>query len=270
MKIKFWFRVRCLLLASSFYAGCGASALSGQALVTKHPQGIAVAQHSLTAMAPSGLQAYRDSRAVGSVTLYGPEPKTFPITLETKGTGEARTEIQLSDGLSTFIVNHGQAVVQHGGQLHRLLENNMVGWQPRHLPALSLLSKYNDVNTSVEHLGSESVSGSAADIVAVAFSPSSDPVLIKHFQRMSRTTFAVDQASGLVTRVNYPVFLESRPREQREVAILYSDYRVVQGIMVPFHQTRYVNGKIREELQLQSIEFNVGLQDSEFSLPEVK
>ncbi len=87
---------------------------------------------------------------------------------------------------------------------------------------------------------------------------------------MSRTTFAVDQGSGLVTRVKYPVFLENSPRDQREVQILYSDYRAVQGIMVPFHQTRYVDGKIREELQLQSIEFNVGLQDSEFALPEVK
>jgi len=224
----------------------------------------------LAVMAPSGLQGYRDSRAVGSLTLYATEQKSFPITLKTKGTSEARTEVQLSDGVNTLIVNQGQAVVEHGGQLRKLLANNMVGWQPRHLPALSLLSRYNDANASVEHLESESVSGSAADVVAISFSPSSDPVLLKHFQRMSRTTFAVDQGSGLVTRVKYPVFLENSPRDQREVQILYSDYRAVQGIMVPFHQTRYVDGKIREELQLQSIEFNVGLQDSEFALPEVK
>lgn len=256
----------CLLLAAVMYSP---QMLLAQSLVVKHPQAIAVAQHSLAVMAPSGLQSYTDSVATGTLTLYEPQQKSFPITLKTKGLNKARTEVQLSDGLNTLIINRGQATVQHGTQLRKLLGNNFVGWQPRHIPALSLLTNYNDANTSVEHLGTEPVGGSVADIVAVSFSPSSDSVLLPHFHRMSRTTFYVDQGSGLVTRVKYPVFLENTPREQREVQVFYSDYRAVQGILVPFHQTKYVNGKMRENLQLQSITFNVGLQDSDFTLPGV-
>jgi len=45
---------------------------------------------------------------------------------------------------------------------------------------------------------------------------------------------------------------------------IYDDYRPVNGYLVPFHETKYVNGTKTQEMTWKSIEFNVEIDKAEF------
>ena len=48
--------------------------------------------------------------------------------------------------------------------------------------------------------------------------------------------------------------------------IRYSDYRLVNGVFVPFSISEQMGGQTTREIQLSGITFNVGLQDATFAL----
>jgi len=49
-----------------------------------------------------------------------------------------------------------------------------------------------------------------------------------------------------------------------------ADYRSINGLLVPFHQTVFVDGKLETDLTFASVTLNVGLSDAEFALPQGK
>ena len=62
-------------------------------------------------------------------------------------------------------------------------------------------------------------------------------------------------------------FAEEEPTSGVPEKTVFSDYHLVGGVMVPFHQTGYMNGRLQFDLTLTSIAFNVGVPDSDFILP---
>lgn len=52
-----------------------------------------------------------------------------------------------------------------------------------------------------------------------------------------------------------------------DVQQVFSDYRRVGSIAVPFHQTTLLDGRIESDLQLSAIQFNVGVPESDFVVP---
>jgi hypothetical protein len=48
--------------------------------------------------------------------------------------------------------------------------------------------------------------------------------------------------------------------------IRYSDYRTVDGILVPFHVQKLVNGSLSLDLQFQAASLNTGLSAAQISL----
>jgi hypothetical protein len=87
---------------------------------------------------------------------------------------------------------------------------------------------------------------------------------------MLKREFEVDPQTGLVSKLRFTSYSEDDDVTRTEVEIVYSDYRRVNGIAVPFHQQTYLDGRLRTELQLSDVQFNVAIPDSEFLLPEVK
>jgi hypothetical protein len=112
------------------------------------------------------------------------------------------------------------------------------------------------------------VAGQRRNQIALSVIPTSDPDQAKHFRAQTRTTFEIDSASGLVTRIAHPLAAENDPGVVQQTEIEYSDYRVVDGVAVPFRQKSYADGKLESELVLDSVNLNVQLNDSEFELPK--
>jgi hypothetical protein len=239
----------------------------GQQTATKDPSAMAIAQASLAAMTSGGSAVAQDSQALGTLTMYFDQPVSMPVTLESKGFTEVRVTVQQANGPGVRILNGTQAVVQKpDGSLIQVNLMNTQAEYVRHIPALSLLSQIQGPATNVTLLSSSATNGTSDDVIAISYVPSSDPGQAQLQSQTTLTRFYVNHASSLVDEIEYSYYPEdgSAPMDVQE---LFSDYRSVGGFMVPFHRTTYRDGNLESDLQLQSIAFNVGVPDSDFTLP---
>ena len=77
----------------------------------------------------------------------------------------------------------------------------------------------------------------------------------------ARLHLYLDAATGLEARRSTEV--ESLKLEQE-----LSDYRPVNGVTIPFHIRLLVNGVPQSEMKVQSVEFNVAMDDAIFRMPK--
>ncbi len=237
------------------------------------PQAVTVAQAAFTAM--GGVQAvagYQDSQASGTVTLYaGGNPVTYPITMKSKGLRETRVEVQMAKGTNIRIMNQGQAVIQRpDGTVKTLHSNNTFSEHVGHVPLLSVLAEIGNGNVNLIYQGTAQVQGQAEDVIELDFVPNLDPVSGAMFASMSRTLYYVNQATRLVDKIQSTPLYEGDMKNTVTEEVYLADYRSVNGLMVPFRQTVFADGKLDSDITFTSVNLNVGLSDSEFALPQAR
>jgi len=240
--------------------------------ITKDPQAMMIAQSAVTAMGGAeAILRYQDSLATGRLTIHeGNTPVSFPITLRSKGTHQTRVEVQMASGTNIRIMNQGRAALQKPDHTAQALGlNNTVRERVDHIPLLSMLAEYQSPNISVASEGTAEVKGRSTSVIALSFVPHGDLMQGPFFAAVTRTLFYVDQVTGMVDKVQYSNYEEGHSQQSHRTLEEYlSQYETVDGIAVPFHQTTYANGKLQADLVLKSVTFNVGLSDSEFTLPQ--
>lgn len=209
------------------------------------------------------IAASTTSVARGRLTLVGDNPLSGAITFKTSGTEKVRSEFESPDGTVVRIVNAGSGTIQFPGKPpRRLSPKNTLFGGIRHLPALSRVLNATAVARSADL--------KAPLLAEAAFrnpgSAQTDAALIE----VTKQRFEIDPTTGYVTKLSYTAFGDDDHMTRSRTEIVYSDYRFVQGVAVPFRQQRYVEGVLREEIALDSVEFNAVIADSDFVLPEVK
>jgi hypothetical protein len=187
---------------------------------------------------------------------------TYPIVIKSLGTELIRSELTTPRGTSVRIVNRGSGAVLRNGQIVlRLADKNTVDERVDHIPALSVLAECGDSGAKPRHMGVERSGPQPADIVSVESGHARPKDAPKPH------VFHIDQASGTVSKLEYSNYAENRTDSEQKVEIVYSDYRRVHGVLVPFRQQMYGDGKLLAEMTLTEAEFNVGLQEAEFAIP---
>jgi outer membrane lipoprotein-sorting protein len=237
--------------------------------VPKDPQALEMAQKSLLAMSgTTSLNSILDSQTTGTLTLYAPDgPVSMPITYNTKGTHQIRVELQQPAGMAVRIVNNGQGILQKpDGSIVNLLMNNTLAERVTHIPVFSLLAENLDPAVKVQSKGSSTVNNSVTNDVVLSYIPNPASPDASAFEKMTQHIFHLDQSTGLVLKVDYQNCAENDTNACQKVETVFSDYRSVQGVLVPFLQTTSTDGKPYSQVALKSVSFNVGLSDSLFSL----
>lgn len=261
------FSLFCLVIASSSDA-----VAASKYMVKQDPQAVAVAKAAFDAM--GGVQAvagYQDSVAAGTVALYtGGDPVSYPITMKSKGLRETRTELQMPKGTNVRIVNQGQGViVRPDGSVRSSDSNNTFYEHVNHVPLLSLLSEYASGTVNLLYNGVQKMQGQSEDVIEIDFVPTLDPLVGPLYATMSRTLFFVNQTTGFVDKIQRSVFYEGNQNHSVGEEVYLADYRPVSGLLVPFHQTVFMDGKLDTDIKFTSVSFNVGFSDSDFALPKV-
>ena len=269
-------RSRAVRLLSLLPLVISVSALAAAAtkyVLKQDPQAVAVAQSAFAAM--GGAQAvagYQDSVSSGTVTVYtGGTPVSYPITVKSKGLRETRSELQLPKGTNVRIVSQGQgAILRPDGTVKTLYSNNTFYEHVNHIPLLSVLAEYAAGNVNLLYQGTANVQGQSEDVIELDFVPNLSPGSGPIFASMSRTLFFVNQTTKLVDKTQRATFFERDATNTFNEETYYADYRSVNGLLVPFHQTVVIDGKIDTDLIFTSVTFNVGLSDSDFVVPQAR
>jgi len=251
-------------------------AISNAAAASKYqieqdPQAVAVAQAAFAAMGGAqAVAAYQDSVASGTVAIYtGGTPISYPITMKSKGMRETRVELQLPKGTNVRIVNQGQgAIVRPDGSVKNLSWNNSFYEHVNHVPMLSLFSEYGNGDVNVLYKGTSKILDQAEDVIEIDFVPSLDPVQGALFASMSKTLFFVNQTTHLIDKIEGTPFVERADNATFMEELYLSDYRPVNGMMIPFRQTLFIDSQLDTDIKLDTVTLNVGLLDSDFALPQ--
>jgi len=241
--------------------------LAAQSPPQRDPQAVAVAARAFTALGgPAASAGFIDFELRGTTTFAGVSDTPMQVVIRGRGTGSLRVEVQLPKGLNVLILRDGQGAIQRtDGSVRRLELYNTIGPRNFYIPAFSFLARYNESNVEVQSREGELVRGTPADVVEFDLSEhDSGPAPI--VRDVTKQRFFFDRVSGLPLKVEYDNLAENDSNAKTKTEIYYSDYRLVRGTLVPFRQDTYADGELQSTLILTSVQFNLGLSDSEFTL----
>jgi hypothetical protein len=240
------------------------------ATLQRDAQAVALLQQSLTAMGGAQALLFKDSLAMGLVQTFSPDGTSvsLPIVKKSKGTKMLRSEVQRPEGTRIRIVNNGVGAIQNPvGTVRSLSSNNTVAERVEHIPALSLLSDWQSSSIEVRYVRSDTLNGLPVQVIALSFIPTADPQWVQFYRSTTQNLFYIDQATALVSKIEYKNFADNDSNFSEKIEVFYTDYRPVSGVLVPFTQTTYADGRLQSTLTLTSVAFNAGLPDSEFTVP---
>jgi hypothetical protein len=87
-------------------------------------------------------------------------------------------------------------------------------------------------------------------------------------QHGKKSTYFIDNDTNVITQLEFVVGQVKDPFSGATVddidRYLFSNYRMVQGVLTPFKVERYNGGVKTEEMQFSSIRYNAGLKDQDF------
>ncbi len=264
-------KIAFALLALRLFAFTVCAFAAKQYPLQVDPQALAVAQAAFQTMGgATGIQSYQDSLASGTATVStGGLPTSYPIVLKSKGLRATRVELQLSKGSNIRVLNQGQgAILRPDGSVKSLAWNNTFYEHVDHVPLLSLFSEYANGDVNVIYKGTSQLSAQGEDVIEIDYVPSLDPFQGGLYASMSKTIFFVNQTTHLIDKIQDTPFAEKSDRDTFIEELYLSDYRSINGIMVPFRQTVFIDGQLDTDIKLDSITFNVGLPDSDFVVPQ--
>jgi hypothetical protein len=215
-----------------------------------------------------GLKTHRsatDSTVTGTVTVKG---ISYPVVLKTRGNQKVRVETTLPGGTSTYIFNEQRGETRDpAGKVKELSPYNSATRRIGHLPHLSLLYEYDRDYLDIGKPKAVDFKGRPALEVRVNMHfQISDPKILERAREQAGLKFTLDPIDGRVLRVEKRLVSENSPYFSTASVIEYSDYRLIDGVLVPFLQVTSHDGREVTRLQLDSVVFQQGLPDAEFEL----
>jgi hypothetical protein len=259
-------RVIHLVLALAVCVGSDSLLAQGNAPY-KDPAALAVAQRSLSALGSNRIPAGQTFAVEGNITLVGQTKQTFSVVIKSRGASQMRTEITTPKGLRVFVVNNGHGFIrQPDGEIKWLADENMQTQRITHIPALSILSEYLSPKSKVDFVGTSSVDGISADVISLGVYSGSDAKAAEEQARKTRVLIYLDKITGLVLRLQQLNYGEDVRSDTQQFETRYSDYRSVNGVMIPFHQQTLADGRLLQEFVIDSATFGTPVTDSDFAL----
>lgn len=234
---------------------------------TRQPQGISILQQSLAAMGGASIGSVNDFTASGTVTYFwGSGPLEAPATAKGLGVADFRLDSDLPNGQQSLVATRASGSLKKpDGTTIPIPWEESVNLLSATLPGPVILAALSNTDFVVKADGKVTFHGQAAYKVEIEqiISSAVDPK--GTFSALTKRGLFIDASSYLVLGVED----ELRPSDSAEPArhheLLYSDYRDVNGVAVPFSVTETVSGQRTWAFALSSISFNTGLTAADFA-----
>lgn len=184
----------------------------------------------------------------------------MPVTIQSQGERSWRSELVTAKERKVTVVNNGKGQIQHAdGRVRNLAEHNVSHQPPMHIPCLTGLAAPPGRLTA-SYVRTDTVAGDSLDVIELM--PNFQGP--KRFAGRLKLTLWISRSTGYLMELQYVNAAEQDFNDIQTVQIDYSDYRVVDGLSVPFTQVTKSDGKLVLDLRLDSVQLNVPAAD--FSL----
>lgn len=259
------FTLSCLL---GFVLCSPTAPAQNQSSLASDSQATALATAAMLAM--SGRLPIRDVRMTAQVIhIAGSDYDTGTADLAALGTGQSRIDLDMGDRrrseIRTDATELPEGFWSDRKGTHRTANHNCWTDAVWFAPALSsLLSAANTSEVIFSYVGQESRAGIlASHLRAYRKSRLVDSAFVR---RLSTTDFYLDSASHLPLAIVFNVHPDNDDNIDIHTEIRFADYRVVDGVRVPFHIQRLLNGGLFLDLVVTNVTINSGVPESLFSI----
>jgi hypothetical protein len=255
-----------LILASSPRLG------SQQLVATpqRDPQAMSVLTQMLTASGWVTASLPTDATASGTVTrASGTTSQSAAVTMKIKGPRIFRVDVQDATGPITTIINGDTGAVTRTAGTFFLPTHSAISQRAWAFPFFSDLCALSDASIGLQYAGTETLNGNLAHRVEIIRSFSSSDPMSGLRSQVAHLTVWISASTWLPMQVQFIRVSEDNPTAMRPLIRTFSDYRVVSGLSIPFHQEQYAAGQLLQTVQLTSMTFNTGIAASDFTLPPV-
>lgn len=254
---------RPFVLLSLLFVGDLSAQQTLQQVAPRDPQAIAILQKSVSVM---GGVVPADSVATGTVEIIaGSSFEKGTVRILTRGRDQSVEQIQTPEGLRAEVFSRGLGSEKQGAVgVERSLE-----WAATSrsfvFPLPLIADDLNSVDTAYQYLGLETLNGLAVHHVRTWRAFASKPKL-KHLEEFTVRDLWLDTASGLPLKFACVRRAARGAEPGFPLEVFYSDYRNVGGLLYPHRIEKHLNGTPWTTILIQTVAFNIGLADAEFSV----
>lgn len=206
-----------------------------------------------------------DAVAQGTVSTFadGSNSKTFLMKIAARD--KYRYEITGPESI-TAIANGPAGSLYKSGKTSSLSSAWAVSARPPAFMSLTDIPLQQDSQVTREYVGTARIGNSDVYGIRVTRMPNTNEPLAALRKTTDQTTVWVSATNWLPVAVDFIRLGSSNPSLVLHYRRILSDYRIVQGVMVPFRQEEYVEGQFAMVFQFSSVSFNQGLPDTEFAV----
>jgi hypothetical protein len=233
----------------------------------KDSRAVAILSSYVRASGPAAA-TIQDFTASGTVTYFwaGKEVEA-PATAKDLGALGFRLDAQLAEGTRKCVVSmEGGTLRKADGSASRIHWGDAVNLISATWPLPVVVAALNDPSTEIRYVGEVTFgSRTAYDIrIERIFPASLDPS--GRFSKLTVKDFFVDASTYLMDGLEDQTHGQDSSGRTYKHRILFSDYRQVNGSILPFSVSETITGQKTWSFQLNSIAFNTGLTSADFSL----
>ncbi len=232
------------------------------------PQAVSFASQSIAAL--TGGTRITDVTLTGSVTWSGgTTPETGTITLLASGTGESRMSIVFPNGTWTEIrdASTGAALGQWiapNGKSGLFASQNCATDAVWFFPVLGSLAA--GPNVVLNYVGQETHNGEAVQHIQSYIYQTNPPGVNPSPQQLSTMDFYLDVTTLLPAAITFNAHPDSNASTNLSVEIDFSNYQAINGIAVPTHIQRSLQGNVLVDMTISGAALNTGLPLSDFAV----
>jgi hypothetical protein len=253
-------------VASLFISAClflFQSAVQTATPVQRDPQAVALLQSSLKAM---GGTVPADSVATGNVTIVaGSQTSTGTIRILTRGTNQSSERITLPQSSYSVTYSGGLADETINSTTTSIPSERTVTSQSVCFPLPFLAAAIANADDSIQYVALETVGEQSLQHIRIQNTFASQPTLQ---QLADFTIFDVwlDASTSLPQRISFVRRNGSGAVPRIPVDAYFSSYKTTSGAAYPTQINLSLNGTPWTTITINSVAFNTGLTDSNFSI----
>lgn len=238
------------------------------------PQAVSLANQSIAALT-SGTPVVDVTVSGTAIWTSGTDSETGNATAYGKTNIESRLDLSLNGGNRSELRNssggspQGAWINASGQSTPTALQNCWTDavW---FFPALTSLSAVNTDSTLVfVYVGLETQNGrSVQHIQSYHYVTSKFPTVTTFTQQMSLVDYFLDAQTLVPMSMTFSAHPDDNSTINIPVEVDFSNYQVVNGILVPFHITKVWQGNTLVDITVTSAVINSGLPDSLFAIQQ--
>jgi hypothetical protein len=234
-------------------------------------QALQFCQRALAAL--TGTIPISDATLTGRARrIAGSNDESGAVVLKATAAGNARMDISLPSGSRTEIQLSSTATSGSAGSwsradgvLHTVANHNLFTDSSWFFPSLLLARLVSSQDVVLSLAGQETRNGQSVIHVAASRGfPGASPRAAALLQHLSQMDVYLDPSTLLPVALAFNTHPDADAGQDIPVEIHFSDYRLVNGVQMPFHVQKFLNNGLVLDLQFDSAAFNTGLSATDF------